>query len=448
MNILIIDDEPGLRNGLSKTLKLHNYVVYEAENLTEAEHILNKKQIHVILLDLRIGSEDGHSFLEKIKKDEPLISVIIITGYGNVQSAVSCMKAGASNYITKPIDQDFLLSLLKKESEHINVQIENRGLKTSIEDMQGKQTNLNDLIPADIKKVIEKVKDSPVSVLISGETGTGKEIVAQTIHSGGVYRNKPFIGVNCAALNENLLESELFGHEKGAFTGALERKIGRFELAGDGILLLDEIGDMSLSMQAKLLRVLQEQAFERVGGTKTIIAKCKIIAATNKNLQEEIEKGNFREDLYYRLSIVKIHIPPLRERVNDIPHFIARFIQEADNDYCKKVSKVSDEVMSKLLQHSWPGNLRQLKNVITRAVLMTDEDIIKDVELPTETENKNCNDRLSGNLKSIISRETNALEKELIKNTLEKEHRNIARSAQRLGITRKTLYEKMKSYGL
>ncbi|GAI96387.1 unnamed protein product, partial [marine sediment metagenome] len=276
----------------------------------------------------------GLDFLRELKSEEPLIPVVMITAYGNIKNAVVCLKAGAINYITKPIDRELLLSVLTRELESSSIKRDNISLRESLEACSN-YTNLESLDPRmqEIDSIIGRIKDSPATVLILGESGTGKEITAKRIHYSGLYRSRPFIGVNCAALNDNLLESELFGHEKGAFTGAFSRKLGRFELAGSGTLFLDEIGDMSLAMQAKLLRVLQERSFERVGGTRTILTDCRIIAASNQDLQDLISRGAFREDLYYRLSLIVLEIPPLRARSCDIEPLIDLFIQQANLEY-------------------------------------------------------------------------------------------------------------------
>ena len=295
MNVLIVDDEPGLRSGLAKTLTLRGYRALEAANREEARKTLADSDVNMVLLDLRLGQADGLALLRELKASEPSLPIIIITGHGDINSAVECMKAGATNYIPKPIDQDLLLSILEKESLALNDRLATFAFRETL-----RTTTHTRLAPSsspemkEIERVIEKVKDSDVTVLLLGETGTGKEVIARTMHYGGIYRDRPFIGLNCASLNENLLESELFGHEKGAFSGAVARKIGRFELAGNGTLFLDEIGDMSLSMQSKFLRVLQERVLERVGGTRPVSVYCRLIAATNKDLTELRSSGGFR----------------------------------------------------------------------------------------------------------------------------------------------------------
>ena len=334
MNILIVDDEPGLRSGLSKILALQGYRALEASTSAEARRIMASAEVHLVLLDLKLGGEDGLPLLRSLKAEEPAVPIIIITGHGDVASAVQCMQAGATNYISKPIDNALLLSVLDKErsalSDRQSTLAFRESLRTSVRTQLAPSSSPQ---MKEIEKVILKVRDSDVPLLLLGETGTGKEVVAKSIHYAGTYRDRPFVGLNCASLNENLLESEMFGHEKGAFSGAVARKIGRFELAGNGTLFLDEVGDMSLTMQAKLLRVLQEKTLERVGGTKPVSVYCRLIAATNKDLTTLRAGGAFREDLYYRLSTVTLKLPPLRERPRDIPSLVQLFVEEANVTY-------------------------------------------------------------------------------------------------------------------
>lgn len=448
MNILIVDDEEGLRKGIKKILSLHGYLVFEAASCSEARDILKREEVHILLLDLNLGIERGLDFLKAIKEEEPFLSVIIITGYGNIESAVECMKAGALNYITKPIAGNLLLSILKRERQELQSRQENIVFRELLESasaykvIKSRHTQMQK-----IESIVEKVKDKEVTILILGETGTGKEISARKIHYSGAYRGRPYICINCAALNDNLLESELFGHERGAFTGAVAKKMGRFELAGRGTLFLDEVGDMSLAMQSKLLRVLQEKTFERVGGTKTLTAHCRVIASTNRDLKKLIAEGNFRRDLYYRLSLITISLPPLRERIDDIPALVELFIAEADRKYNKEVNRLSPAVLTRLKEYSWPGNIRQLKNIITNAVILSDDYELSHIELPQKILEEEIS--LNGeSLKSAIDRHTGVLEKRIIKQVLALSGGNISRSASELGITRKTLYDKMKRCGL
>lgn len=453
--ILIIDDEPGLRKGLGKVLELRDFIVLEAGGGAEALAVLRREDIDLALLDLKLEGESGLEVLKRLKAEEPLLPVIMITAYGNIRNAVECLKAGAINYISKPIDGELLVSLIEKEMASSALAIENLSLKESIEDHTYRES-VHSLHPAmqELDFVIQRVKDSPATVLILGESGTGKEVTARTIHYSGIYREHPFIGVNCAALNDNLLESELFGHEKGAFTGAVARKLGRFEMAGEGTLFLDEVGDMSLAMQAKLLRVLQERSFERVGGTKSIRSRCRVIAASNKKLEDLLASGAFREDLYYRLSLVVMRLPPLRERPKDIELLIDLFIRQANREYGRSVKGVSPELMQKLKSHSWPGNLRQLKNVITNAIILSRGQIIDHIELleppapPHAGEEPSAAGIGDGGLRAFVGRHVAQIERQAIARTLMDSARNLAEAARRLKISRKTLYEKIRLYGL
>jgi DNA-binding NtrC family response regulator len=448
MNVLIIDDEAGLRSGIKKILTLHGYTVYEAENRSQTREILATIAVHMVLLDLRLGKEDGFELLKEIKTGEPFLAVIIITGYGDVESAVACMRAGAVNYITKPIDDNLLLSVLDKEREALKRQWENLSLKEVLKD-HAPGVLLESQNPG-IRKIdgmLEKIKDKDVPVLILGETGTGKELLARKIHYSGCYSERPFIGLNCTALNDNLLESELFGHEKGSFTGALKRKLGRFELAQNGTLFLDEIGDTSLSFQTKLLRIIQEKKYERVGGTQTLESACRIIAATNRDIHGLLKAKAFREDLFFRLSVITFTMPPLRERKEDIPGFIRLFLDEANKTYNKQIVRVSKPVMEKILEYGWPGNIRQLKNLITNAVLLNDGDEIEYMDFP-DYHQKGQTAGTGQGLKDTVAGQVKSLESNVIKRALKLHKGNISGAAKELKITRKTLYEKIRQYNL
>ncbi len=448
MSVLIVDDEPGLTSGLVKLLTLEGYRTYTAANAAAARAVLASAEVHLLLLDLRLGQDDGLALLRELKAEEPSPAVVIITGHGDIYSAVECMKAGATNYIPKPIDHALLLSILEKERLALHDRLATLAFRESL-----RSTTKTQLVPSssaemkDIERVIEKVTDSDVPVLLLGETGTGKEVVARTIHYAGAYRDRPFVGLNCASLNENLMESELFGHEKGAFSGAGARKIGRFELAGNGTLFLDEIGDMSLSMQSKLLRVLQERTLERVGGTRPVTVYCRLIAATNKDLASLRANGTFREDLYYRLSTVTIKLPPLRDRARDIPAFVRQFVQEANAAYDRKVKTVPEPLMRRLQAYPWPGNIRQLKNVITNAVILSDREEISDLEFG-DGHAAVGDIPLIGDLQTTVTKYANDAETRIIRSALEKNGRNITKTASFLGISRKTLYEKIRRHDL
>ena len=447
MNVLIVDDEPGLRSGLAKLLSLEGYHPLEAGSAAEARKALADSEVHLLLLDLRLGSDDGVKLLKELKAEEPSIPVIIITGHGDIYSAVECMKAGATNYLPKPVDHGLLLSILEKERLVLRDRLASAAFRETL-----RTNNRRELAPStsaemkEIERVLAKVKDSDVPVLLLGETGTGKEVIARTIHYTGTYRDRPFVGLNCASLNENLLESELFGHEKGAFSGAVSRKIGRFELAGNGTLFLDEIGDMSLSMQSKLLRVLQERTMERVGGTKPVSVYCRLIAATNKDLAELRKSGQFREDLFYRLSTVTLKLPRLRDRARDIPALVRLFVEEANSAYGKNVREVPEPLVRRLMAYPWPGNIRQLKNVVTNAVLLSDGEEISVLEFGDGVAPEEI--YLEGDLQATVARYTTDLERRIIRSVLAENGGNVSRTASALGISRKTLYEKMRRHEL
>ncbi len=450
MHVLIVDDEAGIRSGLGKVLLLNGFTVHEADTLAAARAVVSANEIDVILLDLRLGADDGFEFLTEISRSELFISVIVITGHGNIESAVECMNAGAVNYLTKPIDRNVLISILNKERERLELKKEHHGFREVAGAGHGDRLQLG-RSPAlrQVEQIVEKVKDSPASVLIFGETGTGKEVVARQIHYRGAWRERPFVEVNCAALSESLLDSELFGHERGAFTGAVERKLGRFEIAGRGTIFLDEVGDMSAAMQSKLLRVLEEGTFERVGGTKSLRAYCRVIAATNKPIAELVQRGEFRDDLYYRLNMVRIEMPPLRERREDIPMLSEYFVEIANRQYGTKIERISDTLLSRLQSYSWPGNIRELRNTIINAALLNDGPVLRSIPTFDGDEFDAPDDvPLRGSLRETVSEYAGRLERRLVSAALERNGGNISRCARELGISRKTLYEKLHEHGL
>lgn len=451
MKILIVDDEQGIRSGLRKILSYHGYDVLEAGSINDAVQQIDTTLIDCVLLDLKISDEDGLRVLDHIRSKNLEIVVIVMTGFGDVRNAVQCMKRGADNYLTKPIDNDLLFSILDKEIQVIRNKKETNSLKIQLKDYRDKDDTLVDSENPLMQRMlytIERVKDSEVPILITGETGTGKEVTARYIHMNSQRYMEPFVSLNCAALNDNLLESELFGHVKGAFTGADKDKPGRFEAAGKGTLFLDELGDMSLLMQVKLLRVLQESLYEKVGGIRTHKSHCRIIAATNKNLKELIEKKQFREDLYYRLNLVELNIPPLRERRTDIKELINLFLSQANHEYGKNIINIEPELESRLMHHDWPGNIRQLKNAISNAVLMSEEDHISMMNIFPNEHSEFDVVELNKDLKTTMAEITERYESEIIRNTLKKCSNNVSKSAGVLGISRKTLYQKMKEYSI
>jgi len=370
--ILIVDDEEGIRHGLSRFFEREGYAVESAEDAVRAEAIFKSRKIDIAILDLRLkGSVGGLDLLARLKSEDGDAPVIIITGYGSIESAIEAMKRGASDYILKPVDNEALLALLRRNLEVVQLRRDNRYLKKELYQKEYQRLIITKT-PAilDIIARLDSVKDSSASILITGESGVGKEVFARYIHFTGNRSAGPFVSINCAALSEDLLLSELFGHEKGAFTGAIERKTGKFELAHGGTLFLDEIGDMSPAIQAKLLRVLEENCFERVGGTKRISVDIRIVAATNHDLHELIRTGKFRSDLYYRIATVEVNLPPLRQRAQDIPYLAEFFIDLYAERYHKRIDGISPAVMQRWLSYDWPGNIRELQNVIHQAVLL------------------------------------------------------------------------------
>ena len=459
--VLIVDDEEGIRHGLSRFLEREGYAVELAEDSVHAESILKNKKIDIAILDLRLKEHiTGLDLLAKIKGEDPEIPVIIITAYGSIESAIEAMKRGASDYILKPIDNESLLTLIKRNLEIAQLRRDNRYLKNELLKKEYQQNIITkSSVMLEILAKLNSVKDSTASILITGESGVGKEVFARYVHFTSIRNSGPFVSINCAALSEDLLLSELFGHEKGAFTGAIERKIGKFELANGGTLFLDEIGDMSLSTQAKLLRVLEENSFERVGGTKRINVDIRIITATNHKLHELIRDGRFRSDLYYRIATIEIYLPPLRSRKEDIPYLAEHFIQHYAERYHKQVEGLSPEVLQRWLSYDWPGNIRELQNVVHQSVLLcTGSRIEVDCLLDGLIDANNGHSQIqidteetNGPLHSLKEGSQQVIEKfecQQIQLALSLTKGNKSKAARMLGITRKTLLDKMKKYSL
>ncbi len=450
-SILIVDDEKAARYGMKKLLEKDNYLVYEAKDGTDAMQILKTQYPALVFLDINMPQLDGMKTMEMINamKNPPL--VVIVTAYGSEKIAVEAMKRGAYDYIAKPYEIDELRIIAKNAFEKISLQEENARLRLEIGRLEG----LGEIIGQSeaIKEVfdrIEKVGTTDVTVLIEGESGSGKELVSREIHKRSKRRNEPLIIMNCAAVPETLIESELFGHEKGAFTGAAERRSGKFELANKGTIFLDEIGDMSISTQSKLLRVLQEQKFERLGGAETLAVDVRIISATHRDLEEEIEEGRFREDLYYRIKVVNIKIPPLRHRSEDIPLLVNRFIQYFSEKHQKRVASISSEAMKILISYNWPGNVRQLKNFIESAVVLTNNEILDTGDLPEEIKYPENNTTTSKNIDYSLSfRDAKKIlienfERDFIKRKLEEFSGNVSRTAEALDMHRQNLQQKIR----
>ncbi|MCW7999907.1 hypothetical protein CFK35_18760, partial [Clostridium sp. cpc1] len=370
--ILLVDDEISFLNIYKKILKKNGYEVVTANNGLEALDIFKKQSFNLIISDMVMPKMDGLQLLKEVNK-QGTVPMIILTGKGSIELAVKAIKEGAYTFLSKPVNIDEFLIEIEKCLNHQNLRDENQYLKEQILEGQNEFLGETESIK-DIKERINIVAKTDSTVLIRGESGTGKELVAELIHKNSLRKGKPFIKVNCAALSENVLESELFGHEKGAFTGALYERKGRFELANKGTIFLDEIGDISLDMQTKLLRVIQEKEFERVGSSKTIKTDFRLIAATNRNLEKEIEKGNFREDLYYRINVIPICVPPLRERKGDITLLFNYFIGKFSKEMRKDISNISQKAKELLISYNWPGNVRELRNICERLVVFTQGD--------------------------------------------------------------------------
>jgi two-component system response regulator AtoC len=473
--ILIAEDEPNLRRVLGAQLQRDGYDVLLAEDGERAMALLQEHHVDVIISDLRMPKIDGMTLLKYVVAEKPDIPFLLITAHGTVETAVEALKLGAFDYVTKPFDRAELKSIVDKAARTRDLSDKDAAVEPKDANLDG-ATGRFRLIGRqqpmlDVYSIIEKVADTPSNVLITGESGTGKELVARALHEHGGRASGPLIRVNCAAIPRDLIESELFGYEKGAFTGAVTSKPGRFELAHGGTLFLDEIGEIPVNMQVKLLRAIQEHEFERVGGIKTIGVDVRLVAATNRDLVEEIKEGRFREDLYYRLNVVQIRLPPLRERKGDIPLLVEHFVRRFKERLKKHVAGVSHEAMELLLAHPWPGNIRELENVIERCTLFCDGEMIEIDDLPPEltrrpesapgttpapevsaddADEDDVPEPRSGpvGLKELVREAATKVERDLIVRALEQMGGNVTHTARMLRISRKSLQTKMKELGL
>ena len=451
-SILLVEDEANARKGLTQFLQGLNYDVMTAANGKEALDLFKKESPDLVISDIRMPEMDGIALLESIKAEAPAAKVILLTAYGSVEDAVKAMKKGAFYYLTKPINLEELEFLVKKAFSSHQLEEENRELKQELfrERYDQGQLIAQSQKMKELLKTVDKIAASNASVLIEGESGTGKELIARRIHELSPRKHHPFIAVHCAALTETLLSSELFGHEKGAFTGAIERKKGRFERAHEGSLFLDEIGEISKDMQVKLLRVLQEGEFERVGGTKTIKVDVRLIAATNKTLLTEVQQQKFREDLYYRINVIYLKVPPLRERKEDIAPLMNTFLQQYAALNAKKIRGIDKNALDVLVRYDWPGNIRELKNIVERMVVLSSGDELTLDQIPEDI--RQGNPLASGTNENVslhhgITKIADA-EKELIRNALVETKGNKSNAAEKLGISRRTLYRKLEEYKL
>ncbi len=452
--ILVIDDEKNITIVIQAMLQKQGFEVVALNDPLEAVALIDAEDFDLVITDLYMPGMTGMQILDHCRKKHASLPVVMITAFGTVEAAVNALKQGAFDFITKPFEQAELLSVVKKAvATSIQRQKEPAELTNSnpaaggaaISSIIGTSPQMQEVF-----KIISKIAGSPSTVLLSGESGTGKELVAFEIHRLSQRANKPFIKINCAAIPATLIESELFGYEKGAFTGAVGSKPGRFELAHEGTLFLDEVAEMPLEMQVKLLRVLQQQEFERVGGLHTIKVDVRIITATNKDLDAEVKAGKFREDLFYRLNVVPIHLPPLRDRRDDIDLLVRFFLKEFNEKLGKGIAGLSPDTMQALRNYSWPGNIRQLENVLERMVLMADGPVIETHDLPDElaTATGHAFDETTAGFKEIVRRRTQNLERDLIEKALEDTGGNVTRAAEKLGLSRKGLQLKMKELGL
>lgn len=438
--VLVVDDEPMVCLALTNWLEEENYFAQAVEDGPQAVKAVREENWDIVLLDLRMPGMDGMEVLKQVKEIAPQTVVIMMTAYASIPGAVQAMQEGAYDYIVKPLDVDQLTLMLKRIVEHQQLITENILLRKRLteqyeyEDIIGRSEAMQEVF-----SMIKAVTDTNATVLITGETGTGKELVARAIHSNSSQRYGPFVATSCGALPETLLESELFGYEKGAFTGADRTKKGRFELANGGTLFLDEVGDISMKTQIRLLRVLQEKSFSRLGGTEQIKVDVRLVSATNRDLVAAIEEGSFRSDLYYRLNVVSIQLPPLRERIDDVPLLAAHFINKYNVEFNKKFDRVDRKAMDFMMDYHWPGNVRELENVIERAIVIDQGPQMKVKHLPF------CN------IESPLTEEPRSLqevEKSHIEKMLQRNDWNIAKTARLLNIDRSTLHKKIKKFGL
>lgn len=442
--ILLVDDEVNILKVLSAILKKNGYDVYTARAAEEAVDKIAKLSSDTIITDYKLPGMSGAELLDVLKEKGCRIPVIMLTAYGTIEKAVDAMRRGAFNYLTKPVNPDELLTVVREAVEKHHLLLENMDLKSQLRERHSYKNIIGKShVMQDIFNLIETVSKSNSNVLITGESGTGKELVARAIHYESARTNGPFIPIDCAALPEELLESELFGHEKGSFTGAYGQKIGQIELANGGTIFLDEIGELSPNIQKKFLRFLQERDILRVGGKSRIKVDVRIIAATNRDLELEVKKGSFREDLFYRLNVVTVNIPPLRERKEDIPLLAGRFLGKFNEANNKAIAALDSEVMNAFMEYDWPGNIRELENIIERAVVLCPSDIITMKYLPRLIREIHAADSRTGEELNLME-----TEKKLLLSALEKTSWNQTRAAEIPGISRKQLRTKMRHHGL
>jgi len=446
--ILVVDDEASQREALGGFLQKKSYTVKKAESGDQALDIIRNETIDLVITDMRMPEMDGAELLLETKKLNPDIDVIVLTAYGNIETATSAMKSGATDFITKPVDLEQLDIVIRKALEKRQLSFENRRLR----ELVNEHLSFGGIISSDsnmdqVLSLSARVAPSNATVLITGESGTGKELIAKAIHFAGPRSDLPFIAVNMAALSDNLVESELFGHEKGAFTGAQQLRKGRFETAHGGTLFIDEVGDIPLNTQVKLLRVLQEHYIERIGSTQSIPVDVRVIAATNRPLEDMVKNGEFREDFYYRLNVVKINLPPLRKRKNDIPLLTDHFIRKYADINQKTVNGISREAMDTLMKYDYPGNVRELENIIEQAVVLSRDDLISSADLPMTIQNNSTQftfDFTKGSFQDRVE----AFEKTLLKEALTQSNGVQTKAANLLGMSERHLRYKLQKYSM
>jgi two-component system NtrC family response regulator len=449
LDILIVEDEPFQREMLRESLLREGHRVREAEDGDKALELLKANTFDLLLLDYRMTGMNGLEVLKEAKRLCPDVEAILITAYGAVETAVEAMKAGAADYLAKPIDLDELSLLIERIAKHRTLLRENDLLRREL-GAKGVSTDTIRFRSSRMAELIQlagRVASSQATVLIQGETGTGKELMARLVHQLSARANRPIITVNCAAIPETLLESELFGHEKGAFTGAVQRRIGRFEQADGGTLFLDEIGELTPTVQVKLLRFLQEREFQRVGGERTLKADVRIVCATHQDLESRVKEGVFREDLFYRIHVVTLKIPPLRERREDIPILVDHFIQRYAMENQKNIQGVSREARDRLLRYDYPGNVRELENIIERAVVISQDPVISTPDLPFQ-ECLDVDDTGEPGRTGTLHEAMENLERRMIQEALEQAESNQSQAARLLGLSERMLRYKLKKYGL
>jgi DNA-binding NtrC family response regulator len=455
VRILLVEDKDSLRQMLATAIKKAGYSIDEASDGPIAAEKIRKQPYHLVITDLRLPNLSGLDVLRTQKEIDPTIPVLIMTGYGTIEEAVEAMKQGAFDFLPKPVDMAHLFLLIGRALEQRRLLLENILLKEEfqrhygIPKIIGESTAIHNL-----SREIQRVAPTDATVLLTGESGTGKEVFSRAVHQLSSRRDKPFVTVNCAAIPHTLIENELFGHEKGSYTGATSRKIGKFEMADQGTIFLDEIGELHVSVQAKVLRVIEEQSFERIGGLETIRVNTRVVAATNRNLQEQVERKEFREDLFFRLSVFPIHIPPLRDRMSDVKLLAQFFVDKFAGDLHRHGLSLSPDAARALEEYSWPGNVRELQNTIERAVILSDGRQIQPKDLNFAFQERKSSEDfvhlldLSGSLADVAGRATRAVERAKIKQSLELAKWNKTQAAEILKVSYKTLLTKVKEYEL